>query len=131
MRNWPWFGIPMMSPAHASSANSRSDARNSTGFETLMGFLVRTCVSFMPRLKWPDDSRIKATRSLCLGSILACTLNTKPETLFSCGRIWRGSAFWICGTGPKFAIPSMSSFTPKELIAEPNQMGVSVPSSSA
>ena len=87
MRNWPWFGMPMMSPAHASSANSRSEARNSTGLVMVIGFLLRTWVSFMPRLKWPDAIRTKATLSRCLGSILACTLNTNPATLVSSGAI--------------------------------------------
>ena len=85
----------------------------------------------MPRLKWPEARRTKATRSRCLGSILACTLNTNPATLVSSGAIWRGWAFWGCGSGPKSAIPCISSCTPKELIAEPNQMGVMVPSSRA
>mmetsp|Transcript_184 Transcript_184/g.579 ORF Transcript_184/g.579 Transcript_184/m.579 type:complete len:226 (+) Transcript_184:462-1139(+) len=100
IRNWPWFGIPIMSPAQASSASSRSDARNITGLEMAIGFLVRTWVSFMPRLKWPDAMRTKATRSRCLGSIFACTLKTNPETLVSSGKIWRGCAFCTCGSGP-------------------------------
>jgi len=61
----------MISPAQASSASSRSEARNSTGFETAIGFLVRTWVNFMPRLKWPEAMRTKATRSRCLGSMFA------------------------------------------------------------
>ena len=131
MRNCPWFGMPMMSPAHASSANSRSAARNRTGFDTAIGFLLRTCSSFMPRLKCPDANRTKATRSRCFGSILACTLKTKPETLDSSGATWRGSADWICGSGPYFPMPSINSLTPKELIADPNQMGVMCPSRTA
>jgi hypothetical protein len=47
--SWPWLGMPMMSPAQASSASSRSEARNSTGFEIAIGFFERTWVSFMPR----------------------------------------------------------------------------------
>ena len=62
--------------------------------------------------------------------MLACTLKTKPATAVSSGAIWRGWADWGCGSGPKRAIPSISSRTPKELMAEPNQIGVSVPSRS-
>ena len=49
IRNWPWFGMPMMSPAHASSANSRSAAKNSTGLVIAICFFDRTWVSFIPR----------------------------------------------------------------------------------
>ena len=41
----------------------------------------------MPRLKTPEHSRMKAIRSRCCGSILACTLKMKPETSFSSGGI--------------------------------------------
>ena len=34
----------------------------------------------MPRSKWPEQRRTKATRSRCLGSMLAWTLKTKPVT---------------------------------------------------
>jgi hypothetical protein len=37
-------------------------------------------VSFMPRLNVPETSRMKAIRSRCCGSILACTLKMKPVT---------------------------------------------------
>ncbi len=39
----------------------------------------------MPRRKRPEHSRRNATRSRWLGSMLACTLNTKPVTAFSSG----------------------------------------------
>ena len=125
MRSWPWFGMPMMSPAQASSASSRSAARNSTGFVIAIGLPVRTWCSFMPRSKCPEARRTKATRSRCLGSMLAWTLKTKPVTggLLR-GRSARGSA--RCGpaaAGRSAPMPSISSCTPKELIAEPNQIG--------
>ena len=100
MRSWPWFGMPMMSPAQASSASSRSAARNSTGLVTAICFFDRTCVSFMPRSKCPEARRTNATRSRCLGSMLACTLKTKPETLVSSGAMARGVADCTCGCGP-------------------------------
>ena len=100
MRSWPWFGMPMMSPAQASSASSRSWARKSTGFATAIGLPVRTWWSFMPRSKWPEQSRTKATRSRCLGSMLAWTLKTKPVTAGSQAPTARGSAGWVSGGGP-------------------------------
>ena len=47
---------------------------------------VRMFFNFMPRLKWPEAIRTKAMRSRCCGSILACTLNTKPVTRELLGR---------------------------------------------
>ena len=128
MRSWPWLGMPMMSPAHASSASSRSDARNSTGFDTAIGFFDRTCVIFIPRSKCPEARRTNATRSRCLGSMLACTLKTKPVTSLSSGEICRSAAVCGCGWGPYSPMPVISSLTPKLLMAEPNQIGVMCPS---
>ena len=54
----------------------------------------------MPRSKWPEQSRTKATRSRCLGSMLAWTLKTKPVTAGSQAPTARGSAAWISGGGP-------------------------------
>ncbi len=73
------------------------------------------CVSFMPRRNVPQHRRRKAMRSRWLGSMLAWTLNTKPETLGSVGSMARGSAGCGCGGGAQAAIASSSSFTPKLL----------------
>ena len=81
MRSVPWFGMPMMSPAHASSASSRSLAWNSIALCTPSALPVRGTVSFMPRVKWPDASRTNAMRSRCFGSMFAWILNTKPDDL--------------------------------------------------
>ena len=75
----------MMSPGQASSAISRSRAKKKIGLETAIGLLCRTMLSFMPRWKRPEHRRTNATRSRCLGSMLAWTLNTKPVTLSSPG----------------------------------------------
>ena len=50
----PWFGMPMMSPGHASSARLRSRARKNTGFCTDISRPVREFFSFMPRRKRPE-----------------------------------------------------------------------------
>jgi hypothetical protein len=92
---------------------------NSTALCTLSCLPERTWLSFMPRLKWPEQSRTKAMRSRCFGSMLAWILKTKPETLSSrrldlaAGR-WMGRA---CGAlSPR---PRSNSPTPKLLTAEP------------
>lgn len=41
------------------------------GSRSPSAFFERTCSSFIPRSKCPEASRTKATRSRCLGSILA------------------------------------------------------------
>ena len=51
----------------------------------------------MPRWKRPEHRRTNATRSRCLGSMLAWTLNTKPVTLSSPGSTVRASLG--CGRG--------------------------------
>ena len=71
----------MMSPAHASSASSRSFAWNTIALWTLWTLPVRGTVSRMPRVKWPDASRTNAMRSRCFGSMFAWILNTKPDDL--------------------------------------------------
>ena len=85
----------------------------------------------MPRSKWPEQSRTKATRSRCFGSMFAWTLKTKPVTAGSQAPTARGSAGCVSGGGPKAPMPAISSCTPKELIAEPNQIGERLPSSIA
>lgn len=40
----------------------------------------------------PEQSRMKAIRSRCIGSILACTLKMKPVTLGPSGSTGAGSA---------------------------------------
>ena len=42
MRSWPWLGMPIISPAQASSANSRSAAKNNIGDAIAIIFFVRT-----------------------------------------------------------------------------------------
>ncbi len=82
----------------------------------------------MPRWKCPEHIRTKAMRSRCCGSILACTLKTKPETAFSSGSIGRGSAGCGRGGGARSATPRSNSRTPKLLRALPKNTGVRCPS---
>ena len=67
---------------------------------------------------------MNAMRSRCCGSILACTLKTKPVTSARSGETGPGSAG--CGRGPGAwrASASISSPTPKSFSAEPKYTGV-------
>ena len=108
------------------SASSRSLARNITGFEIAHGFFFeRTWVSFMPRVKWPETRRTKATRSRCLGPMVGLHLEDEARDLaFLPGATCRGSAGCTCGCGPVFgdAVHQLLH-AERELIAEPNQIG--------
>ena len=86
-RSVPWLGMPMMSPASAVSAISRSCAKNRIGECTAIGLPRPDGVSFMPRLKVPETIRMKAIRSRCCGSMLAWTLKMKPVTSSRLGSI--------------------------------------------
>ena len=128
IRRLPWFGMPRMSPAQASSASSRSRARKSTGLWIDIVLPERTWSSFMPRSKRPEQRRTKAMRSRCLGSMFAWILNTKPETFSSCGSTVRVSVGAGRGGGASSTSPWSSSRTPKLLTALPKKTGVRCPS---
>src|SRR5690625_4971591 len=53
----------------------------------------------MPFSNWPEQMRIKAMRSRWAGSILACTLKTKPVTLASEGSTLRPRVARACRSG--------------------------------
>ena len=118
----------MISPGNASSASSRSRARNITALCTFIVFPVLTCFSFIPLLKCPEQTRANATRSLCFASMFACILKTKAETFLSVGGtilVWLGCGL---GFGANSAIPCNNSLTPKLFIALPKNTGVLLPS---
>jgi hypothetical protein len=56
--------------------------------------------------------------------MFACTLKTKPVDRGSSGEISVRRPLRLGGSGPYSPMPSINSFTPKELIADPNQIGV-------
>ena len=89
----------MMSPGNASSASSRFCAKNRIGECTAIGLPVPEGVSFIPRRKVPEHSRMNAIRSRWLGSMFACTLKTNPVTSFSSGDTGAGSAGCARGGG--------------------------------
>jgi hypothetical protein len=72
-------------------------------------------LNLMPRWKRPEAMPTKAMRSRCFGSILACTLNTKPTTSSFSGGIGRGSAGCRRGARASSATLRSSSRTPKLL----------------
>ena len=86
---------------------------------------VRPWVTTMPRSKRPEQTRRKAMRSRWDGSMLACTLNTKPENGASSGarrRRRRRRGGWATGTRSTTASSSLR--TPKLVSAEPKNAGV-------
>ena len=64
---------------------SRSWPNTGWAYLVANGLPVRPWVTTMPRSKRPEQTRRNAMRSRCDGSMLACTLNTKPEN----GRVER------------------------------------------
>ncbi len=127
MRSVPWLAMPTTSPGHASSATARSLAKKNSGAFTGTCLPVRTCASRIPFSSRPEQMRRKATRSRWLGSMLACTLNTKPVSFSSPGSTARASAARGPGGGAMAASPSSRCSTPKSRSAEPKKTGVSVP----
>jgi hypothetical protein len=95
----PWLGMPRMSPGQASSVVLRSWAMKVMALFTARVLPVERCRSLMPRSNLPEQTRTKAMRSRCLGSMLAWILKTKPENFGSPGCTWRVSVARGCGGG--------------------------------
>ena len=89
---------------------------------------VPDCVSFMLRVKRPEARRRNATRSRWLGSMLAWTLKTNPETSLSDGLISRSLAACGRGGGACWAKAASKSLTAKFFSAEPKNTGDRWPS---
>ncbi len=127
MRMVPWFGTPMTSPGKASSVWPRSAAMKVIAWAIFVSRPARVLNSFMPLLNRPEHTRTKAMRSRCCGSMFAWILNTNPENFSSYGSIVRVVASRGCGGGACSTNSSSSSRTPKLLMAEPKNTGVSSP----
>ncbi|OPZ88287.1 MAG: hypothetical protein BWY76_00001 [bacterium ADurb.Bin429] len=123
----PWLWMPITSPAYASSTISRSEAMKLSALASFISLPLRTCSAFMPPVKVPEQMRMKATRSRCMGSMLAWILNTKPLRGFSSALTMRVVVAWDLGAGACSTKKSSSSWTPKLLTAEPKKTGVSLP----
>ena len=76
---------PITSPGKASSTVSRSWPNIDWAYLVANGRPVAAWVSTMPRSNRPEHTRTNAIRSRCAGSMLACTLNTRPENGASTG----------------------------------------------
>jgi hypothetical protein len=100
MRSWPWLGMPMMSPAQASSASSRSEARNSTGFEIAIGFLRAHMGQLHAALEMARGQAHEGHAVAVLGVHVGLHLEDEAGDLCLLGAIWRGSADCGCGSGP-------------------------------
>ncbi|MDR6355338.1 hypothetical protein Q3H58_002009 [Pseudomonas psychrotolerans] len=109
----PWLCRPMMSPAKASSRCSRSLEKKVRASAIFRSFLIRTWRSFMPFSYLPEQMRMKAMRSRCLGSMFAWILNTKPENFSSTGSTVRSWAARDSGRGAQSTTASSTWSTPK------------------
>ena len=67
----------------------RSWAKKNCGALSAMFLPVRASRAFMPRVSFPEDTRMKAMRSRWFGSMFAWILNTKPVILASRGSTLR------------------------------------------
>ena len=75
----------------------------------------------------PEQTRINASRSRCLGSIFACILKTNPEKSCDCGIKVPSVVFFSAGAGAIAMKSSRKLLTPKSFTALPKKTGVSSP----
>ncbi len=123
----PWLCRPMMSPAQASSSISRSLEKKVSASAIFRSFLMRTWRIFMPFSYLPEQMRMKAMRSRCLGSMFAWILNTKPVNFSSTGSTVRSLATRASGFGAQSTTASSTWSTPKLPSAVPKKTGVISP----
>ena len=119
MRSVPWFGMPTMSPAKASSAIERSWAKKNCGAVSAIVLPVRTSFARMPRWSRPEHTRMKAMRSRWFGSMFAWILKTKPVIFASPASTTRVAACCSRGLGANLPSASIRSCTPMSRSAEP------------
>ena len=118
---------PMMSPGYASSMVSRSEPNAVVAYFVPTVLPVRAQDTSMARSKCPEHTRANAKRSLWLGSMLACTLNTNAEKSLSNARSAPESSTRGAGAGARSTAASNNIRTPKLVSAEPTNTGVVMP----
>mmetsp|Transcript_40250 Transcript_40250/g.89375 ORF Transcript_40250/g.89375 Transcript_40250/m.89375 type:complete len:227 (-) Transcript_40250:885-1565(-) len=132
MANAPGLVRPITSPAKPSITVLRSFANMRCGAASVTTRPVRATLTFMPFSNFPDTTRTNATLSLCLGSMFACSLKTKPVN-WDCVGATSGPE--RVGATPGRAARSMNwrknSSTPKLVIALAKNMGVTLPASTS
>mmetsp|Transcript_6749 Transcript_6749/g.14800 ORF Transcript_6749/g.14800 Transcript_6749/m.14800 type:complete len:212 (-) Transcript_6749:808-1443(-) len=143
MANTPGLWMPMTSPGKASVTDSLSCAKSAWAEARLIVFFMRLWETFMPLRYTPEHTRMKAMRSRCLGSRLACSLNTKPVNSSLSGFIVSSSGV-VFFAPPPMLLGSRSAIrpggvrayskkvlrnnsTPKLVIADPKKRGVCSP----
>mmetsp|Transcript_14161 Transcript_14161/g.34070 ORF Transcript_14161/g.34070 Transcript_14161/m.34070 type:complete len:201 (-) Transcript_14161:984-1586(-) len=128
MANDPGLLRPMMSPANPSSSTVLSCPNSCEGRDSATNFLVRAFITFMPRSKRPLTTRTNATLSRCLGSMLACSLNTNPVKWSSTASM--NPPVLVARPRGRTLYPrnvSRNSCTPKLFPPDPKNTGVSCP----
>ena len=107
-RSAPAFTSPITSPGYAVSTVSRSWPNMAWAYLVANGRPVAACVSTIPRSNRPDATRTNATRSRWAGSMLAWTLNTRPENGAATGRWAPSTSARGVGAGASSHIASSS-----------------------
>mmetsp|Transcript_17657 Transcript_17657/g.53017 ORF Transcript_17657/g.53017 Transcript_17657/m.53017 type:complete len:226 (+) Transcript_17657:835-1512(+) len=126
--NAPGLVRPMMSPANPVSTVSRSLANMRCGAASVTTRPVRATLTFIPFSNLPDTTRTNATLSRWRGSMLACSLKTRPVNWLLVGSMVSPARK---GAAPGRAPCSMNSLrkssTPKLDCALAKNIGVSSP----
>src|ERR1051325_4090728 len=119
-----WPTRPMTSPGYASSSVSRSLPKSLCELDRRTFFFEREWCTVMSRSNLPEQTRMKATRSRCFGSMFAWILKMNPENPGCSGEISTPAITRGLGGGECFRNPSSRSCTPKLLTALPKKTGV-------
>mmetsp|Transcript_42 Transcript_42/g.120 ORF Transcript_42/g.120 Transcript_42/m.120 type:complete len:325 (-) Transcript_42:568-1542(-) len=124
MEKAPGFTKPTMSPGYATSIVSRLWAKSLEGADRRTVLPVRVCSTCMSFSKRPEQTRTKAMRSRCRGSMLACSLKTKPVKSPSLGATSPRLLTRAPGGWESSRKRSRNCWTPKLLYPDPNHTGV-------
>mmetsp|Transcript_35381 Transcript_35381/g.64364 ORF Transcript_35381/g.64364 Transcript_35381/m.64364 type:complete len:201 (+) Transcript_35381:630-1232(+) len=125
----PGLFRPIISPGYAVSTVSRSEANSACAADRLTFFLVREWVTFIPFSNFPLHTRTYARRSRCLGSRLACSLNTKPVNSGWVGASGPAAVVRAGGAWPSVRNRRRNTSTPKLVMADPKNIGLCSPAS--
>ena len=118
---------PMTSPGKASSSVERSRPKTLCAYFVAKGLPVSACVTTMPRVKRPEQTRTKARRSRWARSMPAWILKTNPEKGADTSRGVPDRSGRAPGAGASVTSVSSSWRTPKLSTAEPKRTGDAAP----
>src|SRR3546814_12670782 len=102
---------------------SRSWPNTDCAYFVPNGLPVAPWVTTMPRSNLPEQTRTKAMRSRCDGSLLACTLNAQAENGESSRRGEQSTSSRGDGDGARSTMAASSRRRAKRARQEEEQMG--------